>query len=72
MTVALTHYMKLNTNRATSCSVKTANSCFVQIYCIAFNKFTNTKETPKQETLLLHNIMIDGRTMFRVLYLFLS
>jgi hypothetical protein len=37
MTVVLNHYMKLNTIRTISCSVKTDNSCFVQIYCIAFN-----------------------------------
>ena len=66
MTVVLTHYMKLNTNRAISCSVKTANSCFVQIYCIAFNKITNTKETPQQGTVVPQNIMADGCTMCRV------
>ena len=42
MTVALNHYMKLNTIRTISYSVKTDNSCFVQIYCIATYKITNT------------------------------
>jgi hypothetical protein len=56
MTV-LTHHMKLNTIRTISCSVKTDNSCCVQIYCIATYRITNTKETPKQRNLLLQNIM---------------
>jgi hypothetical protein len=66
MAVVLTHYMKLNTITTISCSVKTENSCFVQIYCIATYKITNAKESPKQRTLLLQNIMANGRTMFRV------
>ena len=65
MTVALTHYMKLNTIRTISCSVKTDNSCFVQIYCIAMYK-TTAKKTPKQRNLLLQNITANGCTMFRV------
>jgi len=65
MTVVLTHYMKLNTIRTISCSVKTDNSCCVQIYCIATYRITDTKETPKQITLVLQNIMANGRTMFR-------
>jgi PBP1b-binding outer membrane lipoprotein LpoB len=36
------------------------------MYCIATYKITNTKESPKQRTLLLQNIMADGRTMFTV------
>jgi len=51
MTVVLTHYMKLNTIRTISCSIKTDNSCFVQIYCIATHKITNTKASPKQRIL---------------------
>jgi hypothetical protein len=66
MTVVLTHCMKLNTIRTISCSVKTYNICYVQIYWIATYKITNTKESPKQKTLLLQNIMADGCTMFRV------
>jgi len=66
MAVVLTHYMKLNTIRTISCSVKTDNSCFVQIYCIATYKITNTKQSPKQRTLLLKNIMANGCTMFTV------
>jgi len=65
MTVVLTHYMELNTIRTISCRVKTANSCCVQIYCIATYRITNKKEKPKQRTLVLQNIMADGRTMFR-------
>jgi len=64
MTVVLTHYMKLNTIRTISCSVKTDNSCCVQIYCIAIYRITNTKESPKQRN-LLHNIMAEVHTMFR-------
>jgi hypothetical protein len=58
MTVVLTHYMTLNTIRTISCSVKTDNSCRVQIYCIATYRIANTKKTPKQRTLLLQNIMV--------------
>jgi len=58
MTVVLTHYMELNTIRTISCSVKTDNSCCVQIYCIATYRITDTKESPKQRTLLLQNIMV--------------
>jgi hypothetical protein len=58
--------MKLNTIRTISCSVKTANSCFVQIYCIATYKIPNTKESPKQRTLLWQNITAVGRKMFTV------
>jgi hypothetical protein len=65
MTVVFTHYKKPNAIRTIPCSVKTDNSCFVQIYFIATYKITNTKENPKQRTLLLQNIMADGRTMFR-------
>jgi hypothetical protein len=65
MTVVLTHYMKLNTIRTISCGIKTDNSCCVQIYCIATYRINNKKETPKQITLALQNIMADGRTMFR-------
>jgi hypothetical protein len=72
MPVMLTHYMKLNTIGTISCSIKTDNSYYVQIYSSATYKITNTKETPKQRTLLFQNIMAKGRTMFRVLYLFLS
>jgi hypothetical protein len=57
MTVVLTHYMKLNTILTISCNVKTDNSCCVLIYCIANKKITNTKETPKQKTLFLQNII---------------
>jgi len=63
MTVVLTYYMKLNTIRTISCSVKTDYSCFVQIYFTATHKITNIKETPKQRTLLLQNIMANDRTM---------
>jgi hypothetical protein len=63
MTVVLTHYMKLNTITTISCSIKTDNSCCVQIYCIATYRITNTTESPKQRTLLLQKIMADGRTM---------
>jgi hypothetical protein len=65
-TVVFSHYMKLNTSRTISCSVKTDNSCFVQIYCILTDKITNTKQNPNQRSLLWHNIMADGRTMFTV------
>jgi len=65
MTVVLTHYMKLNTVRTISRSVKTDNSCSVQIYCIPTYRISNTKETPKQRTHVLQKIMADGRTMFR-------
>jgi hypothetical protein len=58
--VVLTHYMTLNTIRTISGSVKKDNIRYVQIY-----KNTNTKESPKQRTLLLQN-MADGCTMFRV------
>jgi len=51
MTVVLTHYMKLNTIRTISCCIKTDNSSFVQIYCIATYKITNTKASPIQRTL---------------------
>jgi hypothetical protein len=64
--VVFSHYIKLNIIRTISCSVKTDNTRFVQIYCIATYKITNTKENPKHRTLLLQNIMADGRTMFRV------
>jgi hypothetical protein len=64
LTVELTHYMKLNTIRTISYSVKTDNMCFVQICCIANYKITDTKESPQQRTLLLKNIMADGCTMF--------
>jgi len=57
--------MKLNTIRTISCSVKTDNSCYEQIYCIATYRITNKKETLKQIILVLENIMADGRTMFR-------
>jgi len=57
MTVVLTHYMKLNTIRTISCSVKTDNCYCVLIYWIATYRITNTKETPKQRNLLLQNIM---------------
>ena len=70
MTVQLTHYMKLNNSRTISCSVKTDNICYVQIYCTATYKITNTKQTPKQKT-LLQNIMANSCTLFRVVYLFL-
>ena len=66
MTVVFTHYMKLNTIRFISCSVKTDNICFVQIYCIATYKITNTKDSLKQRTILLKNITADGCTMFTV------
>jgi len=49
MIVVLTHYMKLNTIKTISCSVKTDNSCCVQIHCIAMYRITNTKETPKEK-----------------------
>ena len=65
MTVVFTHYMKLNTIRTISCCIKTDNSCFVQIYCIATYKITNTKQSPKQRTHLLQNIIDDGYTMRR-------
>jgi hypothetical protein len=65
MAVVFIHYMKLNTSRTISRSVKNVNNCFEQIYCTATYKITNTKETPKQITLLLQNIMADGHTMFR-------
>ena len=64
--VVLTHYMKLYTVRTISCCVKTYNICFVQIYCIATYKITNAKESSKQRTFLLQNIMVDGYTVFRV------
>jgi hypothetical protein len=57
--------MKLNTIKTISCSIKTDNSCSVQIYCIATYKIINTKETPKHRPLLLQKIMPDGCTMFR-------
>jgi len=66
MTAVLNHYMTLNTTGTISSSVKTDNICFVQIYCIASYKVTNTKQSPKQRTLLLQNIMADGCTMLRV------
>jgi len=66
MTVVLTHYKKLTTIRTISCSVRNDNSCFLQIYFTAIHKITNIKETPKQRTLLLQNIMADDRTMSRV------
>ena len=66
MTVVLTHYMKLNTIKTISHNIKFDNSCSVRIYCIATYKITNTKETPKQRTLLIQNAMADGRIMFRV------
>jgi hypothetical protein len=65
MTVVLTHYIKLNPTGSISCSVKTDNSCFVQIYCITTHKITQKKETPKQRTLALKNITVEWRTMFR-------
>jgi len=64
-TVVLTHYKKLNTIRTISSSIKTNNSCCVQIYCIATYRVTDREETPKQRTLVLQNIMADGRTIFR-------
>jgi hypothetical protein len=67
MTVVLTHYIELNTMRTISCSIKTDNSCFVQIYCIATYKITTTKEDLKLRiSLLLQNIMDVGSTMFTV------
>jgi hypothetical protein len=66
MTVVLTHYMKLNTIRTISCSVKTDNSCCAQIYCIATYRITDTKDTPKQRTLLLQIIIAEVHTMFRI------
>ena len=66
MAVVHTHYIKLNSNRNISCSINTDNSCFVQTYCIITHKITNTKKSPNQRTLLLHNIVADGRTMCRV------
>jgi hypothetical protein len=66
MKVVLSHYMKLNTIRTISRSIKAHNSCFVQIYCISAYNITSTKENPKHRTLLLQNIMADGCTMFRV------
>jgi len=57
--------MKLNTIKTISCSIKTDNSCSVQIYCIATYKITDTKETPKHRPLLLQKIMADGCTMLR-------
>jgi len=65
MTAVLNHYMTLNTTGTISSSVKTDNICFVQIYCIASYKVTNTKQSPKQRTLLLQNVMPDGCTMLR-------
>jgi len=65
MTVVLTRYMKLNTIRTISCSVKTDNSCSVQIYCIATYKIIDTKGTPKHRTLLMQKLMADGCIMLR-------
>ena len=65
-TVVLTHYMKLNTIRTILCSVKTDNSCCVQIYCIETYRITNTKGSTKQRNLLLQHIMAEVHTMFRV------
>jgi hypothetical protein len=45
MIVVFTHHMKLNTIRTISCSIKTDNSCCVQVYCIATNKIINTKKS---------------------------
>jgi hypothetical protein len=56
-TVVLTHYVKLNTIRTISCSIKTDNNCSVQIYWFATYKITDTKESSKQRTLLLQNII---------------
>jgi len=65
MTVVLTHYMIQNTIRTISCSIRTDNSCCVQIYCIATYRITDTKESPKQRNFLLQNIMAKVHTMFR-------
>ena len=54
-----------NTIRTFSCSVKTDNSCCVQIYCNATYRITNTKESPNQRNLLLQNIMAEVHIMFR-------
>jgi hypothetical protein len=66
MTVALTRYLKPNTIKTISRSIKTDNSCSVLIYCIATYKITDTKESPKHRALLLQKIMADGCTMYRV------
>jgi hypothetical protein len=47
MTVVITDYVKPNTTKTISGSVKTDNSCCIQIYCTATYKITNTKESPK-------------------------
>jgi hypothetical protein len=65
MTVVLTHYMKLNTIRTISCSVRTDNSSCVQIYCIATYRITNTKETAKEKYSFAEN-NDQVHTMFRI------
>jgi hypothetical protein len=66
MTAVLTHYVKVNSIRTISYSIRTDNSSCVQIYCIATYKITTTKEGPKKRiSLLLQNILADGHTMFR-------
>jgi hypothetical protein len=51
MAVVLTHYMKLNTIRTISRSIKTDNSCFVKIYWIATYKITETKKAQNRKLL---------------------